>query len=105
MIIIAQIKDWFLYATVDQRYICPFRIIKVIFLKSQQMKSVKVHELDTKQLDQGKKKKQLWAGRSQDLAQPFPAGGGDQGGCAWQQEDCLKKIGREETQGAVRSRY
>lgn len=70
------------------------------------MKSVKVHELDTKQLDQGKMKRQLGAGRSQDLAQPFPAGGGERGGSTWQQEeDCLKKIGREETQEAVRSRY
>lgn len=74
--IIAQIKDWFLYATVDQRYISPFRIMKEIFLKSQQVKIVKVHELGTKQLDQGKKKRQLGAGGSQDLAQLFSAGVG-----------------------------
>lgn len=104
--IIAQIKDWFLYATVDQRYISPFRIMKEIFLKSQQVKIVKVHELGTKQLDQGKKKRQLGAGGSQDLAQLFSAGGGELEGSSWQQQgDCLKTIGREETHRDVRWRY
>lgn len=92
--IIAQIKDWPLYATIDQRYISPFRVIKAIFLKSQHMKFVKVRDLGTKQLGQRKQKRQLGAGGSQDLAQPSCAGGGRLVGSSWQQEeDWLKKMG------------
>lgn len=47
----------------------------MIFLKSQHTKSVKVHDLGTKQLDQRKQKRQLGAGGSQDLAQPSCAEG------------------------------
>lgn len=66
--------------------------MKALFLKSQQVKFVKVHDLGTKQLDQRKKKRQSGARGNQDLAQRFSAGGGELGGSSWQQEDCLKKM-------------
>lgn len=65
--------------------------MKALFLKSQQVKFVKVHDLGTKQLDQRKKKRQSGARGNQDLAR-FSAGGGELGGSSWQQEDCLKKM-------------
>lgn len=76
LLIITQIKDGFFHATINQRYISPFRIIKAIFLKSQQVKLVKVHDLGIKHLDHYNKKRQSGTGGSEDLAKFFSAGGG-----------------------------
>lgn len=69
----------------------PFGIIEAIFLKSQQVKFVKVRDLDTEQLDDHKKKRQLGTGGSQDLAKPFSDGGGELGGSPWQQKEGLSE--------------
>ena len=85
LLIVAQNKDGFSHATVNQRYSSPFRIIKAIFLKSQQVKLVKVHDLGTKYLDHGNKKRQLETGGSWELGfgKTLFCWGRELGGSSW----------------------